>query len=67
FAVDTVDAKKVVSPEFKKADSKVVMLCVNKAENDVVDFEELKLIEELPPISTVKVLANLSDQIPSTG
>ncbi|HBF5455728.1 TPA: phosphoribosylformylglycinamidine synthase [Clostridioides difficile] len=42
FAVDTVDAKKVVSPEFKKEDSKVVMLCVNKAENDVVDFEELK-------------------------
>ncbi|HBF7898107.1 phosphoribosylformylglycinamidine synthase [Clostridioides difficile] len=42
FAVDTVDAKKVVSPEFKKADSKVVMLYVNKAENDVVDFEELK-------------------------
>ncbi|HBF3786265.1 TPA: phosphoribosylformylglycinamidine synthase [Clostridioides difficile] len=42
FAVDTVDAKKVISPEFKKADSKVVMLCVNKAENDVVDFEELK-------------------------
>ncbi|EGT4047181.1 phosphoribosylformylglycinamidine synthase [Clostridioides difficile] len=42
FAVDTVDAKKVVSPEFKKANSKVVMLCVNKAENDVVDFEELK-------------------------
>ncbi len=42
FAVDTIDAKKVVSPEFKKADSKVVMLCVNKAENDVVDFEELK-------------------------
>ncbi|WP_236880723.1 phosphoribosylformylglycinamidine synthase [Clostridioides difficile] len=42
FAVDTVDAKKVVSPEFKKADSKVVMLCVNKVENDVVDFEELK-------------------------
>lgn len=42
FAVDTVDAKKVVSPEFKKADSKVVMLFVNKAENDVIDFEELK-------------------------
>lgn len=42
FAVDTVDAKKVVSPEFKKVDSKVVMLCVNKAENDVIDFEELK-------------------------
>lgn len=42
FAVDTVDARKVVSPEFKKADSKVVMLCVNKAENDVIDFEELK-------------------------
>lgn len=42
FAVDTVDARKVVSPEFKKADSKVVMLCVNKSENDVIDFEELK-------------------------
>ncbi|WP_227847395.1 phosphoribosylformylglycinamidine synthase [Clostridioides sp. ZZV15-6598] len=42
FAVDTVDARKVVSSEFKKADSKVVMLCVNKAENDVIDFEELK-------------------------
>lgn len=42
FAVDTVDAKKVVSPEFKKIDSKVVMLCVNKAENDVIDFDELK-------------------------
>ncbi|UWD48945.1 phosphoribosylformylglycinamidine synthase [Clostridioides difficile] len=42
FAVDTVDARKVVSPEFKKAGSKVVMLCVNKAENDVIDFEELK-------------------------
>ncbi|EGT4907325.1 phosphoribosylformylglycinamidine synthase [Clostridioides difficile] len=42
FAVDTVDAKKVVSPEFKKSDSKVVMLCINKAENDVIDFEELK-------------------------
>ncbi|MCC0627613.1 MULTISPECIES: phosphoribosylformylglycinamidine synthase [unclassified Clostridioides] len=42
FAVDTVDAKKVVSPEFKKADSKIVMLCVNKSENDVIDFEELK-------------------------
>lgn len=42
FAIDTVDARKVVSPEFKKADSKVVMLCVNKSENDVIDFEELK-------------------------
>lgn len=42
FVVDIVDVKKVVFLEFKKVDLKVVMLCVNKVENDVVDFEELK-------------------------
>ena len=30
FAVDTVDAEQVVSPEFKKINSKVVMLCNRK-------------------------------------
>ena len=42
FAVDTVDADYVVSPEFKKANSVVVELITNKLENDVVDFDELK-------------------------
>ncbi|SCI33120.1 phosphoribosylformylglycinamidine synthase [Romboutsia sp. 1001713B170207_170306_H8] len=42
FAVDTVDAKVVVSPEFKKANSKVVMLCTERLENGVVNFDELK-------------------------
>ena len=42
FAVDTVDAKHVVSPEFKKVNSKVVMLCTERLENDVINFDELK-------------------------
>ena len=42
FAVDTVDAKYVVSPEFKKFDSKVVMLCTERLENGVINFDELK-------------------------
>ncbi|RDY25492.1 phosphoribosylformylglycinamidine synthase [Romboutsia weinsteinii] len=42
FAVDTVDAKYVISPEFKKNNSIVVMLCTDRLENDVVDFDMLK-------------------------
>ena len=42
FAVDTVDAKYVVSPEFKKINSKVIMLCTERLENDVINFDELK-------------------------
>ena len=42
FAVDTVDADYVVSPEFKKANSTVVEIITNKLENDVLDFDELK-------------------------
>ena len=42
FAVDTVDADYVVSPEFKKTNSQVVMLSTDRLENDVVDFEMLK-------------------------
>ncbi|MEG2787833.1 MAG: phosphoribosylformylglycinamidine synthase [Romboutsia sp.] len=42
FAVDTVDAKHVVSPEFKKTNSQVVMLCTDRLENDVVHFDLLK-------------------------
>lgn len=42
FAVDTVDAKYVISPEFKNTNSTVVMLCTDKLENDVLDFDILK-------------------------
>ncbi len=42
FAVDTVDADYVVSSEFKKTNSQVVMLSTDRLENDVVDFEMLK-------------------------
>lgn len=42
FAVDTVDAKYVISPEFKKSNSQVIMLCTDRLENDVLDFELLK-------------------------
>ncbi|MEG0843506.1 MAG: phosphoribosylformylglycinamidine synthase [Romboutsia sp.] len=42
FAVDTVDAKYVVSPEFKKASSQVVILSTDRLDNEVIDFDILK-------------------------
>ncbi|WP_455538801.1 phosphoribosylformylglycinamidine synthase [Terrisporobacter sp.] len=42
FAVNTIDADLVVSPEFKKANSTVVVLKTAKLENGIVDFEQLK-------------------------
>ncbi|MFR8870631.1 phosphoribosylformylglycinamidine synthase [Paraclostridium sordellii] len=42
FAVDTVDAKQVLSPEFKNSNSTVIMLSTKVFENKVIDFEELK-------------------------
>lgn len=42
FAVDTVDAKQVLSPEFKNSNSIVIMLSTKVLENKVIDFEELK-------------------------
>ena len=42
FAVDTVDAKHVVSQEFKKYNSQVVVLSTNRLENEVIDFKLLK-------------------------
>ncbi len=42
FAVDTVDAKQVLSPEFKNSDSTVIILSTKICENKVIDFEELK-------------------------
>ena len=42
FAVNTIDADYVVSPEFKKSNSTVVVLKTPKLENNIVDFEQLK-------------------------
>ncbi|MGL6105851.1 phosphoribosylformylglycinamidine synthase, partial [Romboutsia sp.] len=42
FAVDTIDAEYVMSPEFKGANSTVVMLCTSRLENGIVDFDILK-------------------------
>lgn len=42
FSVSTVDIQKVVSNEFKKAGSKVVLLRSKMDENDLPDFEDLK-------------------------
>lgn len=42
FAVAPVKADKVISQEFKKAGSKVVMFTVKRDENDLPDFDALK-------------------------
>ena len=42
FAVDTVDAENVISPEFKKSNSQVVVLYTDKLDNGIIDFENLK-------------------------
>lgn len=42
FAVDTVDAENVISPEFKKSNSQVVMLYTDKLDNGIIDFDNLK-------------------------
>ena len=43
FAVGLGDAKKVISPEFKKAGSKVVLVSINKDSNNIPDFEDIKI------------------------
>ena len=42
FAVNTIDADLVVSPEFKKANSTVVVLKTPKLDSKIVDFDALK-------------------------
>ncbi|MGN1033621.1 MAG: phosphoribosylformylglycinamidine synthase, partial [Intestinibacter sp.] len=42
FAVDTVDAEYVVSPEFKKAGSTLVVIKTPRLENGIPDFDVLK-------------------------
>lgn len=60
FAVDAVDAEYVVSPEFKKDNSTVVVLKTVKLESGIVDFDQLKKnldkVREL--IQDKKVLAS---------
>ncbi|WP_432407387.1 phosphoribosylformylglycinamidine synthase [Wukongibacter sp. M2B1] len=41
FAVDTADARKIVSPEFKKINSHIVYVSLKKDSKDVPDFDEL--------------------------
>ncbi len=42
FCVGTVDVEKVISNEFKKENSKVVLLKTKIDENDIPDFDDLK-------------------------
>ncbi|MGM0498986.1 MAG: phosphoribosylformylglycinamidine synthase [Bacillota bacterium] len=42
FAVDTVDVNNVISPEFKKIDSKLIYLPVKRDEAEIADIEKLK-------------------------
>ncbi|MCR4923066.1 MAG: phosphoribosylformylglycinamidine synthase [Lachnospiraceae bacterium] len=40
FAVDTADIKEVITPELKKAGNKLVILKVDRDENDLPDYDE---------------------------
>ena len=62
FAVDTVDAKNVISPEFKRSNSQVIMLSTGKLDNGIVDFDMLKKnLDKLAElIHTNKVLSTYS-------
>ena len=42
FAVEAMDMEKLISPEFKRADSRVVMIQANRNDADVIDFDDLK-------------------------
>lgn len=42
FAVTVADVNNVISPEFKKADKKVVLVKIKKDENNIPDFEDIK-------------------------
>lgn len=42
FAVGALDVRNVISPEFKKHDSKVIMVRLNRDENELPKFGELK-------------------------
>ncbi|MEG0392770.1 MAG: phosphoribosylformylglycinamidine synthase, partial [Anaerovoracaceae bacterium] len=42
FAVNTIDAGEVISSEFKKAGSKLVLLASSRDQREVIDFEQYK-------------------------
>ncbi len=42
FAVNVADVKTIISPEFKKTDSQVVWIPLNRDENELPDFEQVK-------------------------
>lgn len=42
FAVAALDMENLITPEFKRADSRVVMIRANRNEAEVVDFSDLK-------------------------
>ncbi len=42
FAVGTMDVNKVISSEFKKLGSNIVMLCVDRNKEEIPDFIQLK-------------------------
>ena len=43
FAVAVSDVKNIISPEFKKANSNVYLLKIKKDENNIPDFEDIKI------------------------
>lgn len=43
FAVATENVKNIISPEFKKPGSKIVLVKINKDENNLPDYEDIKL------------------------
>lgn len=43
FAVAAENVKNIISPEFKKAGSNVLLVKINKDENNIPDFEDVKI------------------------
>lgn len=43
FAVAVSNAKNIISPEFKKANSKVVLVKIKKDRNNIPDFEDIEI------------------------
>ncbi len=43
FAVAVADVKNVISPEFKKPDNKVLLIRIKRDENNIPDFEDIKV------------------------
>lgn len=59
FAVDVVDVNKVISPEFKKTNSVVVLVSAKRGEDGIPDLQELKANYELinKMINSEKILS----------